>query len=200
MIASQRHLFEIPDDIAYLNCAYMSPLMKPVVAASSIGLQRKATPWTVTPQDFFTESERARGLFGRLIGAPADDVAIVPSASYGIATAAANLPVSAGQEILVLRDQFPSNVYSWRDLAAEQFDPTACCFLDEIIRCRPELRRCDAAQGLVMTIAALLALLTSSARVADLGDGQVPEDPLTKLISFCAAGIAACDPAAHPPS
>lgn len=119
MIASQRHLFEIPDDIAYLNCAYMSPLMKPVVAASSTGLQRKATPWTVMPQDFFTESEQARGLFGRLIGAPADDVAIVPSASYGIATAAANLPVSAGQEILVLRDQFPSNVYSWRDLAAE---------------------------------------------------------------------------------
>ena len=119
MIASQRHLFEIPDDIAYLNCAYMSPLMKPVVAASSRGLQRKARPWTVTPQDFFTESEQARGLFGRLIGAPADDVAIVPSASYGIATAAANLPVAAGQEILVLRDQFPSNVYSWRDLAAE---------------------------------------------------------------------------------
>ncbi|MDF1732974.1 MAG: aminotransferase class V-fold PLP-dependent enzyme [Minwuia sp.] len=117
MIASQRHLFEIPDDIAYLNCAYMSPLMKPVVAASSTGLQRKACPWTVTPQDFFTESEQARGLFGRLIGAPADDVAIVPSASYGIATAATNLPVTAGQEILVLRDQFPSNVYSWRDLA-----------------------------------------------------------------------------------
>lgn len=119
MIASQRHLFEIPDDIAYLNCAYMSPLMKPVVAASSTGLQRKARPWTVTPQDFFTESEQARGLFGRLIGAPADDVAIVPAASYGIATAAANLPVAAGQEILVLRDQFPSNVYSWRDLAVD---------------------------------------------------------------------------------
>ncbi|MDF1736144.1 MAG: aminotransferase class V-fold PLP-dependent enzyme [Minwuia sp.] len=119
MIASQRHLFEIPDDIAYLNCAYMSPLMKPVVAASNTGLQRKASPWTVTPQDFFTESERARGLFGRLIGAPADDIAIVPAASYGIATAAANLPVPAGQEILVLRDQFPSNVYSWRDLAAD---------------------------------------------------------------------------------
>jgi len=119
MIASQRHLFDIPDDIAYLNCAYMSPLMKPVVAASRTGLQRKASPWIVMPQDFFTESEQARGLFGRLISAPADDVAIVPSASYGIATAAANLPVAAGQKILVLRDQFPSNVYSWRDLAEE---------------------------------------------------------------------------------
>lgn len=119
MIASQRHLFDIPDDIAYLNCAYMSPLMKPVVAASTRGLQRKAQPWTVTPDDFFTESEQARGLFARMIGATADDVAIVPAASYGIATAAANLPVAAGQQILVLQDQFPSNVYSWRDLAAE---------------------------------------------------------------------------------
>jgi len=117
MIASQRHLFDIPDDIAYLNCAYMSPLMKPVVAASSRGLRRKAAPWSVTPEDFFTESETARGLFGRLIGAGARDIAIVPSASYGIATAAINLPVTDGQEILVLQDQFPSNVYSWRDVA-----------------------------------------------------------------------------------
>jgi len=61
MIASQRHLFEIPDDIAYLNCAYMSPLMKPVVAASRTGLQRKASPWIVMPQDFFTESEQGGG-------------------------------------------------------------------------------------------------------------------------------------------
>ena len=29
-LPSQRHLFDIPDDVAYLNCAYMSPLMRRV--------------------------------------------------------------------------------------------------------------------------------------------------------------------------
>jgi selenocysteine lyase/cysteine desulfurase len=33
-----------------------------------------------------------------------------------MAVAASNVPVEAGQEILVLEEQFPSNVYSWREL------------------------------------------------------------------------------------
>ncbi|HEX2741082.1 MAG TPA: aminotransferase class V-fold PLP-dependent enzyme, partial [Rubrobacter sp.] len=47
-------------------------------------------------------------------------VAIVPSVSYGIAVAAANIPVREGQKIIILEDQFPSNVYAWRELAAHR--------------------------------------------------------------------------------
>jgi selenocysteine lyase/cysteine desulfurase len=119
LIPSQRHLFDIPDDIAYLNCAYMSPLMKAVVDAGHEGVARKAQPWTVSPPDFFSTPEKSRELFARLIGAAADDIAIVPSCSYGTATAAANLPVARGQKLVVLEDQFPSNVYPWRQLAAD---------------------------------------------------------------------------------
>jgi len=117
MIPSQRQLFDIPDDVAYLNCAYMSPLMRPVVAAGSAGIARKARPWTIAPADFFGESEHARVLFARLIGARADDVAIIPAVSYGIAIAARNLAPGAGQTLVVLAEQFPSNVYPWRELA-----------------------------------------------------------------------------------
>ncbi len=42
--------------------------------------------------------------------------ALVPAASYGIAVAAKNLPFSAGQTILTLDQEFPSNVYAWREL------------------------------------------------------------------------------------
>ncbi len=58
-------------------------------------------------------------LFAELIGATANDVALGSAASYGTATAARNLPVQRGQRILVLQDQFPSNVYSWHALANE---------------------------------------------------------------------------------
>jgi selenocysteine lyase/cysteine desulfurase len=51
------------------------------------------------------------------VNAASDDIALVPSASYGIAVAAANLPVRAGQTIVVLDREFPSNVYAWRELA-----------------------------------------------------------------------------------
>lgn len=117
MIPSQRHLFDIPDDITYLNCAYMSPLMHSVVQAGHHGITGKARPWTITPQKFFTESEETRSLFAQLIGADANSIAIVPAVSYAMATAALNLPFMPRQEIVVLRDQFPSNVYPWAELA-----------------------------------------------------------------------------------
>ena len=117
MIPCQRHLFDIPDDVAYLNCAYMSPLMKPALEAGTAGLARKAHPWQITPDQFFTGSEEFRTTAARLLDCSADCIAIVPSASYGIATAARNLPVRKGQSILVLAEQFPSNYYPWQRLA-----------------------------------------------------------------------------------
>jgi selenocysteine lyase/cysteine desulfurase len=118
-IANCRDLFDLPDDVAYLNCAYMSPLPRDAVNAGIAGVSRKAHPWEVTPQSFFDGSERLRGLFARLISAAPDDVAIVPSASYGLSTAAANVELRAGDQILVLAEQFPSNYYPWKFRADE---------------------------------------------------------------------------------
>ena len=117
-LANQRSLFDISDDIAYLNCSYMSPLPRASREAGQAGVARKSEPWKISAQDFFSESETARSLFAELIGGDRDGVAIVPSASYGVGLAAANLPIASGQTIVLLEDQFPSNVYPWRDLAA----------------------------------------------------------------------------------
>jgi selenocysteine lyase/cysteine desulfurase len=117
-LGSQRSLFEIPEDIVYLNCAYMSPQLGSAREIGERAVSRKSRPWEITPDDFFEDSEEVRALFARLVGGDADGVAIVPSVSYGIAVAAANVPVREGQKILILEDQFPSNVYSWRELAA----------------------------------------------------------------------------------
>jgi selenocysteine lyase/cysteine desulfurase len=119
LIPCQRHLFDLPDDVAYLNCAYMSPLLKRAVEVGTEAIGRKLRPWRIHAEDFFTESERARALFAGLLGAHVDEIALVPAASYGLAIAAANLPVAPGRRILVLAEQFPSNVYTWRALAAQ---------------------------------------------------------------------------------
>jgi selenocysteine lyase/cysteine desulfurase len=117
MLPCQRHLFDIPDDVAYLNCAYMSPLMKSALESGTVGLARKAHPWEITPDQFFSGPEEFRSIAAQLIDCSADCVAIVPSASYGIATATRNLPAQKGRSILVLDEQFPSNYYAWQRLA-----------------------------------------------------------------------------------
>jgi len=120
LLPCQRDLFDIPPDIAYLNCAYMGPLPRAARLAGTEGLARKSTPWQVSQADFFTESEILRGLFARLVNGRADDVALVPSVSYGLAQAVAALTprIRRGGRILLLADQFPSNVYPWMELAA----------------------------------------------------------------------------------
>jgi selenocysteine lyase/cysteine desulfurase len=116
-LSSQRHLFDIPDDVAFLNCGYISPLPKASLAAGEDGQRRKARPWTITPTDFFTTSEAVRALFASLINANADDIAFAPAVSYGMAQAAYNIPLARSQTIVTLAEQFPSNVYPWMDLA-----------------------------------------------------------------------------------
>ncbi|MEZ5955174.1 MAG: aminotransferase class V-fold PLP-dependent enzyme [Hyphomonas sp.] len=113
-IPNQRHLFDIPDDVAYLNTATMGPLPKAALEAGTRGLARKLQPWTIPDTDFFADTERLRPLLAQLIGADADGIAFTASVSYGLAAAARNLPLESGQEILILEDQFPSNVYAWR--------------------------------------------------------------------------------------
>ena len=118
MIPDQRHLFDLPDEHAYLNCAYTGPLLKSASRAGIEAIEAKRTPWVIKSDDFFGTVENLRRLFSQLVGCSPNDVAVVPAASYGIALAARNLPVEENQTIVVSQDQFPSNVYSWMNLAA----------------------------------------------------------------------------------
>ena len=114
MLTCQKQLFSLPADLHYLNGAYMSPLSKAVEAAGQSGVARKTVPSRIVPDDFFSESNLARERFAALVNADPQRIAIIPAASYGMATVARNLTPTAGQNIVVLHEQFPSNIYAWR--------------------------------------------------------------------------------------
>src|SRR4051812_35559867 len=118
--ADPRALFEIPDDIAYFNCASIGPLPGAARAAIEEGAARRAQPWRVTMKNWIDDYEERRALFAGLAGAAADSIALIPSVSYGVAVAARNLDAAPGQQVLLLAEDFPSNVYTWRAFAAEK--------------------------------------------------------------------------------
>jgi selenocysteine lyase/cysteine desulfurase len=113
----QRELFDIPDDVAYFNCASLAPLLQAAVEAGAAATARRARPWRISGDDWFTEAEERRALFGRLAGLDPEGVALVPATSYGLAVAAANLDARPGQRVLVLAEDYPSNTYTWRRFA-----------------------------------------------------------------------------------
>lgn len=119
LLSCQKNKFSLSEDVRYLNCAYMSPLARSVEEAGLNGLHRKRNPHEITPSMFFDEAAEVRRLFATLVGVSPKQVALIPAASYGIATVARNLPVLGSQNIVVLHEQFPSNIYSWRRLSRD---------------------------------------------------------------------------------
>jgi selenocysteine lyase/cysteine desulfurase len=111
------HLFELPAGITYLNCSNMSPQLKSVTAAGLDAVRIKTTPWTITGANWFTSAEELRTVAGNVLGTGADSVALIPAVSYGMAIAAANLEINAGDSIVLLAQDFPSNVFTWREAA-----------------------------------------------------------------------------------
>jgi selenocysteine lyase/cysteine desulfurase len=116
-LGAQRGAFDVPADVAYFNTANLSPMLHAVRAAGNDALARRARPWTISSDDWFADVERLRVLFARLVGVDADGVALVPATSYGFAVAARNLPLRDGDAVLVLAEEYPSGVYTWRALA-----------------------------------------------------------------------------------
>jgi selenocysteine lyase/cysteine desulfurase len=116
-LGGQRQAFDIPPDIAYFNTASLSPHLHRVREAGERALERRGRPWTISSADWFSDVERLRGLFGRLIGADAEGVALVTATSYGFAVAARNLRLRSGDRILVLAGEYPSGIFSWRTAA-----------------------------------------------------------------------------------
>ena len=116
----QSHLFGIPDDITYLNCAYMGPITHATVEAGHRAMLQKQQPYQITAPDFFDPVDQLKSKFSELVNvAEPQRISIIPSVSYGMSTVAKNLPVSPGENLVTLEEQFPSNIYCWTRLCQE---------------------------------------------------------------------------------
>jgi selenocysteine lyase/cysteine desulfurase len=118
-LGERRADFDVPADVAYFNTANLAPQLHAVRAAGEAALERRARPWTIAAADWFSDAERLRALFGALVGADAKGVALVPASSYGFAVAARNLALSAGDRVVVLAEEYPSGIYTWRSAARQ---------------------------------------------------------------------------------
>ncbi|MDE0234270.1 MAG: aminotransferase class V-fold PLP-dependent enzyme, partial [bacterium] len=112
-----RDLFSLPGGVVWLNSAYLGARAIPVADAVAASVNRPVSEVEVS--DFFTPGDRIRRLFSSLVGGDAEGVALIPSASYGVATAASALGTGSGDKVLMLEEQFPAMVYPWTERGAE---------------------------------------------------------------------------------
>ena len=119
-LKSQQNLFNIDEDIIYLNTASFSPGFKSVETAGVTAVKRKSQPELRQNSDLFEPVIALRKLFAKVIDE--DDynrVVTVPSVSYGMANVANNIVLNEDDEIIIVEEQFPSNFYIWENLAMQ---------------------------------------------------------------------------------
>jgi selenocysteine lyase/cysteine desulfurase len=121
-LPSQRELFDIPANIAYFNCAYNSPQLNESQKRLQLGISSKSHPWERTASSFFDDAETIRTLASGIFGGDSDGYAIIPAASYGLSTAARAIEnqLYKGDNVLLIAEEFPSNVLPWKRVAQER--------------------------------------------------------------------------------
>jgi selenocysteine lyase/cysteine desulfurase len=120
MLPSQRGLFTVPRNICYLNSASYSPLPLRTQEAARVAVGRKAAPWTLDPSFASRQHERTRAAAARLLNADANDIALTPSISYGVATAAKLVRIPQGHRVILLENDHSSPVLEWRTRSETQ--------------------------------------------------------------------------------
>ena len=99
---------------SWLNTAHQGALPLAAAEAAREAIAWKLDPAELSQERFDTVPLRLRETLGRLVNVPADDVILANSASRGLHLVANALDWKAGDEVLVLDNDFPSDVLPWR--------------------------------------------------------------------------------------
>ncbi len=86
------------------------------MAAAQEALGDKRSPWRIDDRDFAAVPARIRAALARVINAPADEIILANSTSYGLDLLARNLPLDRGDEVLLVDGDFPATIYPWLPL------------------------------------------------------------------------------------
>jgi len=102
---------------AYFDHAAMSPLPCPAADALQSWLSEAVEIGNPIWLDWVKGVESMRATAAEMIGAHADEIALVPNTTMGISLIAEGIDWKPGDNVVTLADEFPSNVYPWLNLA-----------------------------------------------------------------------------------
>lgn len=107
----QKHLFSLKKDVHYLNCAYKAPLLKIAEQAAKNALIKDRNPFNLKADDFFSDVNKVKIEFGKLINSPKENIALIPSSSYGFSSVLNNVKSTSGKTAITIKDEFPGSYF-----------------------------------------------------------------------------------------
>ncbi len=110
--------FALDPDICYLNHAGVAPWPRRTVATVARFASECGAFGAARYPQWMAVEQRLRERLGRLIGAAASDVALVKSTSEALSIIAHGLRWKAGESVVGIAQEFPSNRIVWESLAS----------------------------------------------------------------------------------
>jgi selenocysteine lyase/cysteine desulfurase len=111
-----RALFPVTKEHAYLNTAAVAPLSVKARNAMQRIVRDQADHGAAHYEAWFATYEACRASAATLLGATADEIALVANTSAGISTVAQGLRLTPGDNVVIPEREFPANVYPWMAL------------------------------------------------------------------------------------
>lgn len=104
-------------DVTWLNASHQGPLPKVAVTALEEAASWKQSPHRLTDASLFSDvPKKLRTALGRLINCPPEDIILGNSASYGLHLLANGIRWQPGDEVLVVKGDFPATILPWLGL------------------------------------------------------------------------------------
>lgn len=116
----QKNKFQLDSGVHYLNCAYMSPILRASEEACIEILKKERNPMNRQVEEFFEPPREVKSKFARLVGAEAAQVALLSSTSYGFTSVLNNTKGKPHGNAITLKDEFPSGYFSLQRWCQEQ--------------------------------------------------------------------------------
>lgn len=107
--------FPVARDSIFLAHAGVTILPRRVTRIMQEHLEESCVRMQEYPEAWKAVTE-TRGVAARLIGAKASEISLIGPTSVGLSLVANGLPWRAGDEVVINPDDYPANVYPWRDL------------------------------------------------------------------------------------
>ena len=91
MLKCQKDLFSLEPHITYLNCAYKGPLLKKSEEKIFEAIENERNPFKLKAPNYFQISNEIRKEYSTIINSHQQEIAILPSTSYGFANVFNNI-------------------------------------------------------------------------------------------------------------
>lgn len=101
------------DGKVWLNCASEGAIPQQSVKAAQEAISWKVNPVNLTNRRFSEVPAHLKKAIGRLMNVAADDVILGNSATYGIHLLANGLPLKRGEDIILMQNDFPTDILPW---------------------------------------------------------------------------------------